>query len=488
MNVNLELLFLLPDLIFAFSLALSVSFTVLSGVNGLYALPSGKYPKLHSLAAYQLLVTVIFALLVKAQLFYLHGTAFGSAFSFSGVSNLAQLLTLALGLLVYVYVFTLEETQTLEFWIFSTLFLYANYALVASSDLLLAFLLFELQSFNSYALIALARHRVLSLEAALKYFLLGTVGSIFFLLSVALVYFFLGTTSVTDIFLLSISLEQPYFVVFAMVPVISAILLKLSAFPFHMWAPDVYGVLRTPVLLAFSVLPKLAFWAFFLVAILPILIATKAFLDSSFIFYLGVAGIVFGSLAAFRQPDLRRFVAYSGVANMGYCVCALLTGSGLSYFAVLLYAISYSIVAMLFILVAGHPSLGELSLNALKARVVVNPIVGFIMSLVLLTLAGFPPFIGFFAKYSVIVSLWGSNFGYYSALLAFITTLGAVYYVVLAADVYFYPAKVSTGVVNRPADFGSARSLLLALLLLVNCFWIFVYPLVEAALRYAILS
>ncbi len=289
-----------------------------------------------------------------------------------------------------------------------------------AEDLIVMYIALELSTMPAYVLMGYRRSDVPGLEGSLKYFLLSMLTSIVMLYGLSFVYGISGTTAFSGIDLSAGGILG----VIAVLLVLVGLLAKMSAAPFHYWAPDAYAG-GAPVAVAFvSTVPKIAGIAVMTrlfgaiapgVPALPLVLASAAALS-----------MVLGNLAALPQSDIRRLMAYSGVAHTGYLLMALAAGTSMGYIATVFYAVAYAVPSMAVMLVAAEEGV-ELSDLAGLART--RPWVAWSMLVWLLSLIGIPPLAGFFGK----LYLFGAAL---DAAMVWLVVLGVVTSVI-SAGYYF---------------------------------------------------
>jgi NADH-quinone oxidoreductase subunit N len=265
------------------------------------------------------------------------------------------------------------------------------------------------------------------------------------LFGTSLLYLAFGTTKVFDIVLLSYGLEPTLFVTLGLVFLVGALLFKLAAFPFHVWVVDVYSGVTLSVLLVLVVLPKLSVWGVFVFQLHHLLDISSFFEYAALpLAFFGLSGVIFGSLGAVFQQDFKKFIAYSSISNMGYVVLIFSTGLASSLYVVLYYIFVYSFLLLnLFALVYVVSFISEeqgmyLSIpNVLAFFFRTHKLYGFLFSLLLFSMAGVPPLMGFFPKFYVISGLWESGNFVFAILTALTTVLSAAYYSVFFVRLYF---------------------------------------------------
>ena len=325
--------------------------------------------------------------------------------------------------------------------------------MISANNLLVIYLGLELQSLSMYALVALRRDDPRASEAAMKYFVLGSLASGFLLYGMSMLY---GATGTLEIDLLARRVADGQIVsraslLLGIVFVVAGLAFKFGVVPFHMWAPDVYQGAPTPITLLISSAPELAVFAItfriLVEGLLPLAIDWQKILA-----LLAVASLVLGNLTAIAQTNLKRMLAYSTIAQMGFVLLAMLSGvtAGNSvsianaYSAAMFYLISYALTSlgtfgvMLLLSRQGFEAEEIADFRGLAKR---SPWYAFVMLLLMFSLAGVPPTVGFYAKLVVLQALLSEGATIAAVSLAVIAVLfsliAAFYYLRIVKTMYF---------------------------------------------------
>jgi NADH-quinone oxidoreductase subunit N len=324
--------------------------------------------------------------------------------------------------------------------------------LAMSQDLIVMYIALELSTMPAYVLMGYRRRDVSGLEGALKYFLLSMLTSIIMLYGLSFLYGISGSTAFAEISIEGAGVLGPIAVLLTLV----GLLAKMSAAPFHYWAPDAYAG-ATPASVAFvSTVPKIAG----IVVIARLLAATAPEMPTlvSLIAVASVASMLLGNLAALPQSDLRRLMAYSGVAHTGYILMALAGGTAAGYTAAVFYALAYAVPSMAVMLVAAEEGTDLTDLAQLAAG---RPWLAWSMVVWLLSLIGIPPLAGFFGKLYLFGAAVDSQL--YALVIAGVLTsvVSAGYYFRIVREMFFGQARPSAEAVARtPAAAAVALGLL----------------------------
>ena len=315
--------------------------------------------------------------------------------------------------------------------------------MVGSGNLLTLYMGLELQSLSMYVLAAMRRDSLRSTEAGLKYFVLGALSSGLLLYGISLTYGYAGTTDFAGIILAAGDGRLSLGLLFGLVFVISGLAFKVSAAPFHMWTPDVYEGAPTPVTAFMATAPKVAAMALFA------RVTHDAFGGAvndwqQIVALIAVLSMFLGAIAAIGQRDLKRLMAYSSINHMGFALTGLAAGTVAGAGAMLIYMAVYvamNIGTFAFILAMtrdGREATDIAALNRLSARA---PGQALALLVLMFSLAGIPPFLGFFAKLYVLQAAIDAGLLWLAILAVIATVIGAFYYLRLVYFMYFGEAE-----------------------------------------------
>lgn len=314
--------------------------------------------------------------------------------------------------------------------------------LISSYDLLSVYLSMEFLSLIFYVLASWKKNSYFSAEAGLKYFILGSVASVFFLFGSSLIYFALGTTNLASLSILTENLITfSPFILFGLVCIVSALLFKLGAAPYHMWIADVYEGAPTIVSLIFAVVPKIAFFVVVLrLSFISFWSLFPVFWEDFFCIC-GLLSVFIGCVCGLGEIKIKRLLAFSSVGHVGFLCLGLSNGSVEGVQAVLFYLILYILTAsFLWIYVLYLDLTSDSSLLTFADAIGLmrsNSFLGFGVVLMIFSLAGIPPFGGFFAKLNIFISLINSSFYIVAVFVVFTSVISAFYYIRLIKIFYF---------------------------------------------------
>ncbi|TBN44151.1 NADH-quinone oxidoreductase subunit NuoN [Paracoccus subflavus] len=311
--------------------------------------------------------------------------------------------------------------------------------MVSAGDLLALYVGLELQSLALYVTAAMLRDSARSSEAGLKYFVLGSLSSGMLLYGASLVYGFSGTTSFAGIVQTVVGGQLSLGLLFGLVFLLVGLAFKVSAVPFHMWTPDVYEGAPTPVTAFLATAPKVAAMA---------LIARLMF-DAfgnvpgdwgQIVAALAVLSMFLGSVAGIGQRNIKRLMAYSSIAHMGFALVGLAAGTAFGVQAMLIYMAIYAVMnvgTFAFILSMERDGRPVSDLDSLNRFAQAEPLKAFAVLFLMFSMAGVPPFLGFFAKYGVIAAAIQADMAWLAVLTVIASVIGAFYYLRIVYYMFF---------------------------------------------------
>ena len=355
--------------------------------------------------------------------------------------------------------------------------------MISGNNFLVIYMGLELLTLSSYALVALRRDHADSTEAAMKYFILGALASGFLLYGLSMLYGATGSLDINTVFKAVASGNiRGQVLAFGLVFIVSGLAFKLGVVPFHMWVPDVYQGAPTCVTLMIGGAPKLAAFAIcirlLVEGLLPLAVQWQDML-----MLLAIASLLVGNLAAIAQSNLKRMLAFSTIAQMGFLLLGLIAGvvngnthgAAAAYSASMFYAITYVLTTLatfgviLLLSREGFESEEITDFAGLNQR---SPLYAAIMAICMFSLAGIPPMVGFFAKLSVLQPLIDSRQPHLIGLAVYaviMSLIGAFYYLRVVKVMYFDEPITATEVV-APMDVRVVLCINGALVLLLGLF------------------
>lgn len=311
--------------------------------------------------------------------------------------------------------------------------------MVSANDLMALYMGLELQSLALYVVASLRRDSVKSTEAGLKYFVLGALSSGLLLYGASLVYGYAGTTLFSGIIETAQHGEVSLGLLFGLVFLISGMAFKVSAVPFHMWTPDVYEGSPTPVTAFFATAPKVAAMGLF-ARVLHDAFGNAVADWSQIVALLSVLSMFLGAVAAIGQTNIKRLMAFSSIAHMGYALMGLAAGTVLGVQAMLIYMAIYvtmNVGTFAFILMMEKDGQPVTEIGALNNYAKREPGKALAMLVLLFSLAGVPPMLGFFGKFYVLRAAYEANLAWLAIAGVIASVIGAYYYLRIVFYMYF---------------------------------------------------
>jgi NADH-quinone oxidoreductase subunit N len=398
------------------------------------------------------LTLIILAILVV----YLHtGTtryAFGNSFISDDMSVALKVIICIISFIVFIYSYEYlkkHEWGKGEYFVLGLFAVLGMMVMVSAHSLLTVYLGLELLSLSLYSMVAMHRDSQTASEAAIKYFVLGALASGILLYGISIFYGVTGTFEFTRLTeQIAIHSDQNFLLVFGLAFIIVGISFKLGAVPFHMWIPDVYHGAPTAVTLFISSAPKIAAFAMAIRLLVngmqPLLIDWQQML-----IILAVLSMATGNIIAIAQSNLKRMLAYSTIAHIGFLLLGILSGSGKGFAASMFYVITYAIMStgsFGMIILLSRKGFESDMLDDMKGLADKNPWFAFIMLILMFSLAGVPPFVGFWAKWFVLKELVAVDMVWLAAVAVVFSIIGAYYYLRIIKLMYFDKADNMTAI------------------------------------------
>lgn len=443
-----ELIFVLIFLIFiTFYLVKKKFYTYDLYVNRLFTIGELEYNNIYICLIFLIFWYVIFQVnLLEQDVFF----SFFSFFSNNFIIVLKLLIVLFFLFTIFVSKIYLKINNLIsisfEFIIIISLSLIGSLLLISSNDFLTLFLSLELQSLSFYVLAAYKQVSIFSIEAGLKYFILGSFSSGIFVFGVSLFYGFLGIYNLIDLkyfFLFERFVGTlNIFIILSLIFIFVSLLFKFSAAPFHIWAPDVYQGAPTLITFFFSVVPKLSYFGIFLNFFFHI---SNIFIDFyiRFLFLTTcICSLIIGSIAALIQKKIKRLLAYSSIANVGFILIGFSTSNIEGFASSLIYFFIYNLVTVsIFYLILTvsyyHNGLLIKNVNEFFSMLNENLLYCFFFLISLFSLIGLPPLAGFIGKFYLFINALLSNFEILFVVAAYASLISAVVYLKLIRNVFF---------------------------------------------------
>ena len=310
--------------------------------------------------------------------------------------------------------------------------------MISANDLIVLYISIELQSLSLYVLVALRRSSIKGSEAALKYFILGSIASAVILYGCSMVYSVVGSTNYELIKQFSDQSFDNLILSLGLVLIISGVAFKLSAAPFHMWTPDVYEGSPTSVTTVLITLPKLAA-LIVLVNLLLFPFQNQTFTWSPIIIIISILSMAIGSISAIKQDNLKRLFAFSTIANIGYIMIGLASVNDEAIKASFLYIFIYTLATLgvfSFIMILRREDRQLVTVSDISGLSKSKPLLALSVAILLLSLAGIPPFGGFFGKLFIFTAAIEADKLYLAISGVVFSVISAYYYLKIIKTMY----------------------------------------------------
>ena len=452
MNLSMEILLLLPEII------------MLTFASGILVISAFSRDPLCRTAYY--LSQFALALAVLAVLYLWSNEtsyAFNNSFIHDPLGGILKITVFVLTSFVFLYS---DVYLRQHGWIKGEYFVLGLFAvlgmmiMISSYSLLTLYLGLELLSLSLYAIIAMHRHSQAASEAAMKYFVLGALASGTLLYGMSIIY---GVTGSVDLAVIAIAVageKDSIVLVFGLVFIVAGLAFKLGAVPFHMWVPDVYQGAPTSVTLFIASAPKLAAFA----------ITIRLLVDGLYplvndwqqmLVILAILSMAAGNIIAISQTNIKRMLAYSTIAHIGYMLLGILSSTPSGFAGAMFYIITYTFMALGafgMVILLGREGFEADQLNHFKGLSQRSPWFAFIMLVLMFSMAGVPPFLGFWAKWFVLKELISAGFIWLAVAALVFSIIGAYYYLRIVRLMYFDQADESQ-VITAPIQMRFALSI-----------------------------
>ena len=424
----------------------------------------------YNLSSIFLFVSLIFMLSYPIET---NWSLFSNSYQIDYLSTLMKMLTLIFGIFVLGiskrYVLSIKILK-IEYPILILSSILGMMVMISSNDLIIFYIGLELQSLALYVLASFNRDNILSSESGVKYFVLSALSSGLLLYGCSLIYGFSGSTNFQIISQQIVS--SSYGLTFGIVFILVGLAFKISAVPFHMWAPDVYQGSPTSVTAFFALLPKVAALT---VLIRFLYVPFLNMLDQwqLIIVFLSIASMILGSVAAIGQKNLKRLIAYSSISHMGYALAGISTGTNEGIQSSVTYILIYLIMNLAFFscvfMMKKNDKYYE-NLDDLSGISKNHPILSFCFLIILFSLAGIPPLAGFFAKFYIFTAVIEQSM-FFLAIVGLLSTVIAAFYYLRIIKIIYFDSERET--FDRDHNFSLKLSLFISTTLII---FYFIYP------------
>lgn len=394
-------------------------------------------------------LTLLVATILSIQLFSAPTIlAFNEMFILDKAATLCKIFIYIMSAFAFLYARQYNHERVIaenEYYILGLFAVLGMMIMVSANNLLIIFLGIELLSLSLYAMAAMWRTSGQASEAAMKYFVMGALASGMLLYGLSMLYGATGSLAITQIAQNTINYQHNLIFAFGLVFITAGLAFKLGAAPFHLWAPDVYQGAPTSTVLFLSAAPKIAVFAI-IFRILANALPNLYVEWQQLMIAVAVLSMALGNIIAIAQSSLKRMLAYSAIAHMGYMSLGIIAGTADGYSAALFYIASYALMSLgalgiLILLSKQHIEIEHFNdLRGLNER---NPWIAFMMLIIMFSMAGIPISVGFFAKLGVLQALVSQHIIWLAALALVFSIIGAYYYLRVVKMMYFDAAENS---------------------------------------------
>ena len=406
------------------------------------------------------------ALSFAVKMFGAQETSFNNMLNSKAIISFSKCIIISLLVIIILisvrFVFTLEKYNS-EFLALMMIATVGGLLMISANDLLLFYLGLELQALSLYLLASFNVKSAKSSEAGIKYFILGSLASGLLLFGISLIYGYSATTNFSALqeFIGKLKPEEmPIGIVFGMVMVAIAMFFKISAAPFHMWAPDVYQGAPTIVLAFFGTVVKFSV----VMSLIFLSLNISWIILSKILLIIAITSIIVGSFGAIYQKNLKRLFAFSSITHIGFVLLALSPLDKSIFNACIFYMIIYSVISLgtfSFLTIMRSPQEVEndetdaktFDISSLAGLAKTNPLMAFSLAILMFSTAGIPPLAGFFSKFYILKSAITFGLLPYAIIAVIFSAISAFYYLRIVKIMYFDEPNGNLEI----EDFGNAR-------------------------------
>ncbi len=385
-------------------------------------------------------------------------TTFGGQFIDDAMGDVLKLMAYLAAMTAVVYSRNYLGERGLfkgEFFVLALFAVLGMMVMISANHFLVLYVGLELLSLSLYAMVALQRESKQATEAAMKYFVLGALASGLLLYGMSMLYGLTGTLELPRMAaILQDGVKDTMILAFGIVFIVAGLGFKLGVAPFHMWVPDIYQGAPSAVTLFIGTAPKLAAFAFTMRLLVDGL--HPAVGDwQGMLAIMAVLSLAIGNLAAIMQTNIKRMLAYSTISHMGFLLLGILSGTFAGYSAAMFYAIAYVLMSLgsfglvVYLSQNDHEAEHLDDFKGLNSR---HPWLAALMAILMFSMAGLPPFVGFYAKLAILQSLVGAGFLWLAVVAVMFSLIGAFYYLRVVKMLYFDAPKVDAPAMTPAFD------------------------------------
>ncbi|PHS70763.1 MAG: NADH-quinone oxidoreductase subunit NuoN [Methylophaga sp.] len=389
------------------------------------------------------LTLIITAIIIYRSIGEIGGLTFDGTYIKDAFSDVLKLAICLINVVVLLYSTAYLKARNLfkgEYYVLALFSTLGMMVMVSAYHFLTLYLGLELMSLCLYAMVAMHRDSSVATEAAMKYFILGAIASGMLLYGMSIIYGVTGTLSIASVAnVIQAGGIDNTVLSFGLVFLIIGIGFKLGAVPFHMWLPDVYHGAPTAVTLFIATAPKIAAFAMAIRLLVDGLADVHQYWQDMLIM-LSILSIILGNIIAIAQTNLKRMLAYSTISHVGFILLGILSGSAEGYAGSMFYALTYALMslgAFGMILLMSRQGFEAENIEDYKGLSERNPWYALMMLILMFSMAGIPPLVGFYAKLAVIKSIVDVDLLSVAIVAVLMSVIGAYYYLRMIKVMYF---------------------------------------------------
>lgn len=435
------------------------------------------------------IITISLISLIILSLIILKYTSFTNEFlilneiiNFNKLNNYSKLLITVISIFIFMNSFINIKNKEIEVNEYTLILLSSvlgMFVLISGNDLLIIYLAIELYSLPLYVLASIKRWSQKGTEAALKYFVIGSLASGLYLFGTSIIYILLGSIKLNDIAIIFNSLDHYNIILFSFIIILCAIFIKIAAAPFHMWAPDVYDGAPLIITNIFSTLPKVTLIILLYNFIIKLTVLINYSIKDILIF-VAILSIIIGSVAGINQNKLKRLLAFSSISHVGFILLPLINfnydGINNTFIYLILYTIgTVGLFSVAFILIKDQDYLYNF-----KGFSKYNKWASFSLVILLFSAAGVPPLSGFIIKYLIIIDFLKNGNLIYAVIALICSVISLIYYIRIIKIMYFkdttnFNNKLILDIIKTKENYSTISSLVIGVSLYISMTFI-IYP------------
>lgn len=367
---------------------------------------------------------------------------FNGAFIRDGVADVLKIAMLVMTFFAFVFArdyLQIRQIERGEYYVMGLISLLGMMVLASAYDMISLFMGLEIMSLALYAMIGMQKNSAVAVESAMKYFVLGAMATGLLLYGMSLIYGTTGTLKLDAIYQIVAASESNLVLSMGLVFILVGLAFKFGAAPFHMWVPDVYHGSPTGITLFLAAAPKIAAFALMFRLLIEGL-ESSVIIWQSLLIMLSVLSLLVGNVVAIAQTNLKRMLAYSTISHMGFILLGFLAGNIDGYAAAMFYVVVYALMSVgafgviLALSRQGFEADKIADLTGLARR---NPVMALIMMVLLLSMAGIPPLVGFYAKLVILTAVVDAGLVALAVFAVVMSVIGAFYYLRVIKVMYF---------------------------------------------------